>query len=261
MVKPPSMAAPDVDPEAFALFQKHGAEPNLETWGALEDHFAAHGFSSTHVSEPPLIEQLFVNLKIHICPPSAQHPFVTLFTSGMSDRPQSVPPEREDCRFSELMMLLPPDWPGMFNEITIVNGGSPVARGALPSEPQSKPPEYNWVMAWLLNLGRYPHLTGNWIGPGHMLPTGDPEPLPGTGFTGFVLLEPLSIPWEVHGRDGRSISLHTVMPLYPEEMDLKRQQGTEEVLRRFAEQGVREVVDPKRPNVAGGRKSWWPFRK
>ena len=35
--------------------------------------------------------------------------------------------------------------------------------------------------------------------------------------------------------------------------------------RRFAAKGLGEVVDPSRPNVAGGsgasRKSWWPFRK
>jgi Suppressor of fused protein (SUFU) len=244
---------PEIDPAAFALFQKHGAECSLDTWAALEEHFAAHGFSSTHVSEPVLWEQIHVHLKVHICPPSDAHPFVTLFTSGMSDKAQPVPAEREDCRFSELMMMLPPTWPGMFDEVQA------------SVEPGENPPEYNWVMHWLLNIGRYPHITGNWLGPGHLIPTGDAEPLPGTGFTAFVLLEPISIPWEVRGRDGRQIALHTLVPLYPEEVDLKRKEGTEELLQRFAAKGLGEVVDPSRLNIAGGsgapRKSWWPFRK
>ena len=256
---------PEIDPAAFALFQKHGAQCSLDTWAALEEHFAAHGFSSTHVSEPDLWEQIHVHLKVHMCPPSDAHPFVTLFTSGMSDKAQSVPPEREDRRFSELMMLLPPTWPGMFDEVQIVDQGKPIARGSVSVEPGAKPPEYNWVMHWLLNIGRYPQITGNWLGPGHLIPTGDPEPLPGTGFTAFVLLEPISIPWEVRGRDGRQIVLNTLVPLYPEEVDLKRKEGTVELIRRFAAKGFGEGLDPSRPNVAGGsvasRKSWWPFRK
>jgi hypothetical protein len=170
-----------------------------------------------------------------------------------------VPQKQQDCRFSELMMLLPPSWPGLFDEIAIVDRGLPIARTIVPADTQSRPPQYEWVMAWLFQIARYPHLTGQWVGPGHLFPTADADPLPGTGFAGFVLLEPISIPWQIRARDGRSIALHTVMPLYPEEIDFKRRKGTREVLRRFSEHGIGEVVDPHRPNVGAGRKSWWPF--
>jgi hypothetical protein len=108
-----------------------------------------------------------------------------MFTSGMSDRPQNVPPEREDCRFSELVIFLPPDWPGGRGDDVVIEDA-----------------RLTWVKQWLLYLARYPHATGNWVGPGHLFPTGDAEPLPGTGFSAFVLLEPISLPWEIAGRVG-----------------------------------------------------------
>jgi hypothetical protein len=42
----------DVSPEAFARFQQHGKGCDLETWTALEELFAAHGFVSTRSPSP-----------------------------------------------------------------------------------------------------------------------------------------------------------------------------------------------------------------
>src|SRR4051812_9722942 len=100
-----------MDAEDFALFREHGAEPDPATAKSVEEHFANQGFCCTHVSEPAPHEQIFVNVRLHICPPSELRPFVTMFTSGMSDRAQPVPEENEDCRFSELMMVFRSDWP------------------------------------------------------------------------------------------------------------------------------------------------------
>jgi hypothetical protein len=65
-----------------------------------------------------------------------------------------------------------------------------------------------------------------------------------------VLLEPISLPWQIAGPRGRSIALHTIMPLYPEEVEFKRRHGTTELLRRFAAHHLNEVADPARQNVA-----------
>ena len=54
-----------------------------------------------------------VHLDVHIVPPSADFPFYTLVTSGMSDRPMTVPPGAsiEDAPpFAELCILLPSTW-------------------------------------------------------------------------------------------------------------------------------------------------------
>jgi Suppressor of fused protein (SUFU) len=53
---------------------------------------------------------------------------------------------------------------------------------------------------------------------------------------------------------------HTLFPLYPEEIDFKRKHGTTELLKRFAEAGLSEIADPKRPNVGDKpKKPGWRF--
>jgi hypothetical protein len=51
-----------------------------------------------------------VHIDVHVTPPSPGRPRYTLVTSGMSDRPMSVPPGI-DSRYAELMTALPADWP------------------------------------------------------------------------------------------------------------------------------------------------------
>jgi hypothetical protein len=246
------MVPPEKDPELFELFKKHGAEHNLETAAAVDAHFASHGFHCQKVAEPPLFEQLHVGVKIHVCPPSDAHPFLMLYTCGMSDRPQPVPSELPSQKFCELVMALPPDWPGFFDRVVqIVHGDKTLGSVGVPGafDPSSKPPEFVWVMTLLFHYARYPHATGSFLAWGHLL-TGNGEPFPGTPFTDLILLPPCRVPGGLKGQDGREIALLALVPLYPEETALKRARGTDELLRLFDAHGINELVDPNRPNVA-----------
>jgi hypothetical protein len=54
-----------------------------------------------------------VHLDVYVVPPSANFPFYTLVTSGMSDRPMAVPPGApadEAPPYAELCILLPSTW-------------------------------------------------------------------------------------------------------------------------------------------------------
>src|SRR5262245_42031267 len=52
-----------------------------------------------------------VHIDVHVVAPTAKRNYYTLVTSGMSDRPMAAPPEMEDCKYAELLVCLPPDWP------------------------------------------------------------------------------------------------------------------------------------------------------
>ena len=52
---------------------------------------------------------------------------------------------------------------------------------------------------------------------------------------------------------GKTIAFMTLMPLYPEEMDLKLKKGAEALLDRFDAKNIQDVIEPGRSNVARKR--------
>ncbi len=176
-----------------------------------------------------------VHIDIHCVGPSEDRPFHTLVTSGMSDRPMNCPPEEKDCRFAELMICLPPEWP--------------LTQSALTSE------ENYWPVRWLKRLARFPHEYNTWLYFGHTIPNGDPpEPFASnTGFTGWILLPPCLVPdtfCELDLYGDKKINFLAMLPLYDEEMELKLQSGTEVVQERLTGRKVTELLDLERLNVA-----------
>ena len=51
-----------------------------------------------------------VHVDVHWVQPTAERPYHTLVTSGMSDRPMTVPEGAEDFRYGEVMLCLPSEW-------------------------------------------------------------------------------------------------------------------------------------------------------
>ena len=52
-----------------------------------------------------------VHVDVYVVAPARGRNYYMLATSGMSDRPMSVPEGMEDYRFAELAICLPPKWP------------------------------------------------------------------------------------------------------------------------------------------------------
>jgi len=67
------------------------------------------------------IVSTFVHVDVHVIPPGGDRPWITLVTSGMSERPMHVPDGLEDHAFAELVLALPPDWP--LDEGEVSGGG------------------------------------------------------------------------------------------------------------------------------------------
>ena len=108
-------------------------------------------------------------------------------------------------------------------------------------------------------LAQLPRKGNTWLGAGHSIPNGAP-PHPyaeGCPFTGAVLF----LPGEKNGPKpldavklgaGRRLMLYIVVPVHPEEMQLKLDHGAEalEEKLRALPGGAGFMVDDRRPSVA-----------
>jgi hypothetical protein len=182
-----------------------------------------------------------VHLDVHWVQPTAERRYHTLVTSGMSDRPMTVPEGAEAFRFAELMLCLPADW-----QI---------------SETAFKDERWYWPVRLLKILARFPHEYDTWLAYWHTIPNDDPpEPYaPNTKLCCAFLAPPQTMPKDFSSLEVNSektIRFYAVMPLYREEMDLKLQQGTDPLLEKLARAGVTELVNINRKNVCK-KTGWW----
>jgi hypothetical protein len=183
-----------------------------------------------------------VHIDVHWIKPTPERDFHILFTTGMSDRPMNVPDGVDDARYVELMIGLPPSWP--------------ISDEAFQDETNY------WPIRLLKVLSRLPHEYDTWLAPGHTVPNNDPPEAYATDtkFCCALLFNPITTPAgfdRLEVTPEKVVNFLGVIALYPEEVNLKLKKGSEELLKRLAKQGVSEVLDPGRKNVA--RRSLWPF--
>ena len=162
--------------------------------------------------------------------PSANRPYHTLITLGLSDRPMDIPDDvanKNAAERAELMIMLPPEWN--------------ISPDNLKSE------QGYWPIAWLTMLADFARTPGNWLGTGYVFPNGEPmSAIADTPFSGVLILPPfVSHAHEAcvfHSRDGTRLNLYALIPLYPGEIELKTAQGLDVLLERFDESGINSEV-------------------
>jgi hypothetical protein len=176
-------------------------------------------------------ELVHVNV-LHV-PPTRGRNRHTLLTCGMSQRPMCPPEEASDCRFAELYLSLPPDWP---------------IQPPIPDERSV------WPIRELAQLARFAHTAETWLWYGHTVGAEDPKEriTPGAGFTAWILGPHLSLGHDgcVFEFGGRTIYYHSVLPIYPEELDLARTCGPDVLFWLFSATQIDDLVNIRRPNVA-----------
>jgi len=208
--------------------------PEVATGDAdLIEAVAAH--IEKHIGEPDLVfHQLvseYVHVDIHVVQPTEARPWVTLVTSGMSERPMTTPqgigPEYSRA---ELTMALPPDWPI-----------------------HSKEERHYWPFRILQDIATLPHKYDSWVWIDHTIPNDDP-PKPyaeDTGFCCALLGVPvLAGPDFAQMTDGEhTVTFIAVYPLYEDETNLKLNEGADALTERLDAAEVTELLDPTRPSV------------
>jgi hypothetical protein len=225
------MAEPTITPlYPLAAPMQRQQEPAALPHDPVGEHIAAHlgapaMFFHDTVADP-------VQVDIHVIPAGPQYPYLRLVTSGMSQRAMTVPEGAPP--YAELMMSLPADWK--------------------LDEESVKDERWYWPVALLRHLAHYPHQQATWLGLGHSVPNGSPAKpyASGVKYTGAILLPPVSAPEPFHSVtvDGKDVYFHCVVPLYQEELDLARRRGFPELLDKFNDKNVTDVVVPDRVNTA-----------
>ncbi|TVT41352.1 suppressor of fused domain protein [Hymenobacter setariae] len=227
----------NIEPAPFEL-----ANGDDATITAIADHIERHLGPVSGVYHEIISDK--VHLDVHVVPPSADFPFYTLVTSGMSDRPMAVPPEAnsdEAPPFAELCILLPSTW-------------------NIPADPAEITEAFEdenvyWPIRWLKMLARLPHEYGTWLGFGHTIPNGeDAEPFADNTELGcMLLLTALSLPEEFQTLEispNKTVQFYTLYPIYREEMELKMEQGVNALIDHFEDYNIGDVLDLNRPNAA-----------
>ena len=201
----------------------------------VEDHIArCFGEPETILCETL---SKFVQLDIHVIPPSAGRDFTTYVTSGMSDRPSQAPDGFADWARAELVMALP---------------GSPRAHIDAAGG-------RHYLIDALRNYARRPHAMGTCFLLGDTIGTTEPDEEigPDTRLSAYLLARPLLTPivqasdaFRASLSTGEAVTFLALQPIHADELELKQQQGSEALVERLETAGVYELYDPDRPSVA-----------
>lgn len=183
----------------------------------------------------PVHDEVYVS--IHAIRPTDTHPYLTLFTTGMSNVAMKVPAGQKEWRFAELIMHLPPTWPH-------------------PCDHAEDAAAF-WPVQWLRQVAYYPHLNGTWLGgPRTIISSAEPPvPLgPNTKHTCLLLIADAGNFPALNVGKGKIVHVYTVNTLHTEERDYEKRQGWTELLALLAKKGVTNTVDVDRRNAVGAAK-------
>ena len=195
------------------------------------EHFATYYGPVDSVSQNEVAGGL-VAISIHKVPPEVNNDPWILFTTGMSDRPLSVPTGYRGDRYAELVIRLPGDWP--------------MTRDALNDYVNS------WPFEWLRRAAHYFHNRDTWIGSAYgLVVNGDPpEPLaPGLTFDSMLLVSVGQDHERIVLRDGREVGVYSLIALYPAEREFGTRAGLQMLNQRIHTLERPGVVDLSRPCV------------
>jgi hypothetical protein len=198
----------------------------------LEDHIAEHFGKPRPVSQQEMVPG-DPPVSVHVIPPASKRQPVTLVTTGMSDKPMTVPKGEEEYRFAELFIQLPSDWPTTPKKLS--------------------DPRYGWPLDWLRRIAHYPHDNDTWLGgSATVIANGDP-PAPlaeGVPFIAILLLTSDEEEERLLTSDGRVIHFYRLFPLYLEEYQLERKDGVAALIKLFQKHKISMTLDLNRKNVA-----------
>lgn len=166
----------------------------------------------------------------------ADHKFNILLTSGMSTYKMIVEdhvPEKENYEFAELMLLIPKD---------IEFSSNVLGKG-----------EYDWIISMLKQTARFPHHYDTWFGEGHTI-FADADKIPyddNTKYCGVILLPSITLSHDFTtiSKEGRTINIHSVFPLYLNELEYKVENGYSKFYDLLASANAKEIFDSKRANL------------
>ena len=172
-------------------------------------------------------------LDIFVVAPTDERPFLTLVTAGLSDYLMDAP--KDEWKRAELVWLLPASW---------------------PLERENWGESREWTLLWLQHLAQMPRAQNSWLGYGHTIPNGEPpQPLDlTTNANSVMLIPPVSLPerfarLRVGEGDEGIINFWALVPLLPDELELKIKSGTPTLLEKMEKAKLSDILEPGRDSV------------
>ncbi len=162
------------------------------------------------------LQEIMGTLKIHVIPSSKEQNCLILATSGAN-----IGNSEENY---ELLMYLPKDW-DLSDLENICN---------------------YWPIKWIRELAYYE----NDVIPENTFSSEFYEPLaPNTQLSGILILPEVSDYGEIDLQNGETIKFLNIIPLYKEEIELKKKIGTMGLIEKFYVNNINMILDLNRLNV------------
>ena len=193
-----------------------------------------------------------IHVDIHIVPPTTKIPYLTLMTSGMSDKDMNVPSAavpKADYELAEIIAFLPPDWP--------------VEEFTSTGDDADENPSGFYPVFWMKHYARKVHeqnIAMSWF---NTTANGDPaEPIEdGVGMVGFLFAPPLQLGpggLFVPTHDNRQIRLLSLVPIWSDEVVYAINKGGESLCDRL-DVAENFVFDPSRQSCLKRKKLFGLF--
>ena len=156
--------------------------------------------------------------------------YYIVFTDGLSNTEQDVPPKYEAFKKLELYFCIPDYWE--LNNDT-------------------------WPIDWLEKLAEIPQKNNTWFGPGDTIPAGNPPKALSDRFPAnhFMLVEPLKVKDVVEDPIFKTagIQFMGIIPILQEELDYKIRNSATVLMARLVKNNYTEQVDLFRQAVCRKR--------
>lgn len=203
----------------------------LEEMDAIHDHVEKYIGTVESVLHEIVSDNVHIDL--YYVAPTAEKPYYTYVTCGMSAKPMTVPETLEAYRFAELIISLPADWPVSFDDLE---------------------DEANyWPIRALKPTARFPHENDTFLFHMHTIQNEDLKPYSPDGrFVGILVALPVLPPAEFHSiviGGEMEVFFYALIPLYAEELRYRLEHGPDKLADLLDEIEVTELLDINRPNV------------
>lgn len=200
----------------------------MELVKALENRFGAHRVKP--IQNPLHPDQALIILFLEL-----DVPLTVVMTASLSDYKMPVLDKWIGREYNEIYFCLPTYWD--FEDYTNPNS--------------------SWIYSWIHKLERFVRDKNTWYGPGHTIPTGNPEvPISDLMLQEyFIFLDPILLQKELApvSIQDKTIQFLSIVPIFGDELDFKMGKGTQKFVRRFIQRNYDEKLDDYRKSVLDSR--------
>ncbi|WP_447767884.1 suppressor of fused domain protein [Sphingobacterium faecium] len=179
------------------------------------------------------IESDVIHRDVYFVKANEDRPYHILLSCGMSALPMKIPEDIDSSPYAEVMILLPKEWNLEYDSF--------------------KDERNYWPIRLMKEIMILPHPVETWLGFGHTFAHEDDEEFAERiGFNSVMLANSMELPddfTQIELDNDEFVTIFTLIPLYKEELEFKKQNGATALLERFDQFGVEEIVKVGRPNI------------